>query len=761
MPIRPPALDDRRYQDLVDEVLARIPAHTPEWTHPRAGDPGRTLIELFAWLTDTLLYRANLIPERQRLAFLRLLGVSMRAALPAQGLVSVQIDDDTVTQAIVIQPRAAIDKPVSFETKTELTVLPVTAEAYYKRLLTDEEQHEMAGVVPGLQSVYRLSVLPTPYVTTPIFVDGKPELEGFDLMTQTVDRSLWLAILAPKASTAEQQPVVVEQIRATLGRSASGGQQLLSIGVVPSIEVPALFEEIGPRARIPHVWELGTVDERGEPDYLTLDAVADSTLGLTRRGIVRLALPSASRIRVPSNDVRTNLKAGVGDAPPRLDQPDKAVRLVAWIRLRPTVTSLQRLSVSWVGVNAVELDQRKTLTHRIVGQSSGAADQEVQLPGQSIEAESLVIEVEESGRGFQPWQRIEDLALAGRDATVYQLDREAGTIRFGDGLRGRIPEAGRRIQVALLRAGGGLAGNLPPGSLTKITARDLRGVLVTTKLKLRQPLPTEGGEDAETLAEAERRIPALFRHRDRAVTESDYQELAARTPGVRMGRVEVLPRFKPQQRRSDVPGVVSVMVVPFKDGWSLPNPRPDRPFLEAVHGMLDPRRPLSTELYVIGCEYVSLGVSVAITVKDGFGAGTSESDSAGSAGFSREGVVAAVREALRRYLWPLPPGGTDSTGWPLGRPVRDRELEVVVARVPGVNGVAPINLFQREGNEWRKVPRASVEGAVQVPLQAWQLPELLSVVVIVGDEAPDDLRGVPNPFADQAGIAVPVVPDVC
>jgi hypothetical protein len=55
-------------------MLASIPAHTPEWTSPQIGDPGRTLIELFAWLADTILYRANLIPERQRIAFLRLLG---------------------------------------------------------------------------------------------------------------------------------------------------------------------------------------------------------------------------------------------------------------------------------------------------------------------------------------------------------------------------------------------------------------------------------------------------------------------------------------------------------------------------------------------------------------------------------------------------------------------------------------------------------------------------------------------------------------
>jgi predicted phage baseplate assembly protein len=420
--------------------------------------------------------------------------------------------------------------------------------------------------------------------------------------------------------------------------------------------------------------------------------------------------------------------------------------------------SLQRLALSWVGINAVEIDQRKTLTNRVIAQSTGMVDQECQLPGRSVEAESLVIQVEESGRGFQPWQRIDDLALAGRDARVYQLDAEAGTIRFGDGMRGCIPDTGMRVRVAEMRAGGGAAGNVPPGSLTSITARDLRGSIVTTKLKVSQTLPTDGGADAETLADAERRIPALFRHRDRAVTETDYQELAARTPGVRVGRVEVLPRFKPHQRRFEVPGVVSVMVIPLKEEIGLPNPRPDRPFLEAVHGMLGPRRPLGTELYVIGCEYVPVGVSVAITVKDGF---NGDEAAAASGGLSRETVVAGVREALRRALWPLAPGGADGAGWPLGRAVRDRELEVVVARVPGVSGVAPINLFQQQGKDWSKVPRASADSPAQLSLQPWQLPELLSVVVVVGDEAPDDLRGVPNPFADQSGVAVPVVPDLC
>src|SRR5688500_16145011 len=106
MPIRPPALDYRGYDDLVADLLARVPAHTPEWTHPRPGDPGRTMVELFAWLADTILYRANLVPERQRLAFLRLVGVPMRPAQAARGLVA--LSDPRAKDAPVAVPLRAL-----------------------------------------------------------------------------------------------------------------------------------------------------------------------------------------------------------------------------------------------------------------------------------------------------------------------------------------------------------------------------------------------------------------------------------------------------------------------------------------------------------------------------------------------------------------------------------------------------------------------------------------------------------------------------
>src|SRR2546422_2581551 len=181
MPIRPPALDDRGFDDLVEELVARIPAHTPEWTNPCVGDPGRTLIDLFAWLTDTLLYRANLIPERQLLAFLRLLGVQMRPAVAAQGLVSLTLDDKDAADGLSLEPRATLRGPVSFESRSEITVLPITAEAYCKRPLSTAEQTQLGDVLPGLAQVYGVSS-PVFYVTTPVFPGGAAETAGFDVV---------------------------------------------------------------------------------------------------------------------------------------------------------------------------------------------------------------------------------------------------------------------------------------------------------------------------------------------------------------------------------------------------------------------------------------------------------------------------------------------------------------------------------------------------------------------------------------------------
>ncbi len=741
MPIRPPALDDRGYDDLVAELVARIPAHTPEWTHVAPGDPGRTLIELFAWLGDTLLYRANLIPERQRLAFLRLLGHPLLPARAAGGLVALSLEDRETTAAVQVPAHSPIDRPLPFETLHEATVFPVTARCYCKRRLDDRELDAFRDLLPDLRDLHGLDGEPVAYATTAVFPEGRAEAGGFDLIGRTVDRSLWIALFAAA-------PAQVEAVRGTLGAGPDGRRRVLNVGLAPALEVPALFEDIGVRARMPHVWEIATGRDRGdELDYLTLETLADDTLGLARAGVQRLLLPGADDIGAPPNDVRRAVDAGVAQRPPRIDDPVLAARLVTWLRLRPDAGArIEALRLSWAGVNAVGIDQRRTVAGRVVGVGNGASDQTADLGEPSVEAASLELQVEEEGLGWRTWRQVPDLALASRDDAVYVLDGEAGQVRFGDGVRGRVPGAGRAIRIARMRAGGGAHGNLPAGSVSALAGLGPGREAPPVRVAVWQPLAFAGGADAETVAEAERRIPARLRHRERAVTESDFRELAARAPGVAVGRVEVMPRFKPQQRRFGVPGVVSVMVLPKRDGHEGPNPRPDRPFLETVHAWLDPRRVLGTELYTIGCEYVPLGVSVAVEVRDGH---------------ARDAVLNAVREALRAHLWPLAPGGVDGSGWALGRPVGDRELEVVTARVPGVAAVAPVKLFARPASgAWRQLPRDGLDRA-SLPLLAWQLPELLALAVVDGTVAPDALQAPAGPADADGAIPVPVVPRVC
>jgi Baseplate J-like protein len=102
MPLQLPNLDDRAYADLVEEALALIPRYAPEWTNYNPSDPGITLIELFAYLTDMLLYRLNRVTEAQMWGFLRLLN-------GPQWLAPAQLDEaiqETVKQ--LRQPQRAV-----------------------------------------------------------------------------------------------------------------------------------------------------------------------------------------------------------------------------------------------------------------------------------------------------------------------------------------------------------------------------------------------------------------------------------------------------------------------------------------------------------------------------------------------------------------------------------------------------------------------------------------------------------------------------
>src|SRR5512138_1466493 len=84
MPLPEPILDDLRFQrDLVDEARRRIIRYCPEWTDYNLSDPGITLIELFAWMTELITYRLNRVPEKNYIKFMELLGVQIQPASSA------------------------------------------------------------------------------------------------------------------------------------------------------------------------------------------------------------------------------------------------------------------------------------------------------------------------------------------------------------------------------------------------------------------------------------------------------------------------------------------------------------------------------------------------------------------------------------------------------------------------------------------------------------------------------------------------------
>src|SRR5215212_4168336 len=91
MPLPTVTLDDRRFQDIVDQAKTLIPQYCPEWTDHNVSDPGVALIELFAWMTDLLLYRVNQVPDKAYVQFLDFIGVRLEPPRAARAPVTLYL----------------------------------------------------------------------------------------------------------------------------------------------------------------------------------------------------------------------------------------------------------------------------------------------------------------------------------------------------------------------------------------------------------------------------------------------------------------------------------------------------------------------------------------------------------------------------------------------------------------------------------------------------------------------------------------------
>ncbi len=133
MTLTPPNLDSRSFDDLVKEARDRIPRFTPEWTNFNDSDPGMTLVKLHAWMTETILWELNRVPELNYIKFLELVGIDRRPARPARTRLKAELDKlgapgDPLVVDVPLGARVAVDDPglereLVFETDTSLRAI--------------------------------------------------------------------------------------------------------------------------------------------------------------------------------------------------------------------------------------------------------------------------------------------------------------------------------------------------------------------------------------------------------------------------------------------------------------------------------------------------------------------------------------------------------------------------------------------------------------------------------------------------------------
>src|ERR1700732_1218974 len=130
MPVVSPQLDDLTYDRIVTELIRRIPVYSPEWTDFNDSDPGVTLIQLFAYLTEMVGYRLNRVPQKSQVNLLQLLGVKLNPARPARTQLALLLTDPTKLTAYTLARGASVkastgSPPPAFETNQDLLVVPI------------------------------------------------------------------------------------------------------------------------------------------------------------------------------------------------------------------------------------------------------------------------------------------------------------------------------------------------------------------------------------------------------------------------------------------------------------------------------------------------------------------------------------------------------------------------------------------------------------------------------------------------------------
>lgn len=645
MALPAPNLDDLRFQrDLVDEARKRITQYCPEWTEYNLSDPGITLIELFAWMTEMIVYRLNKVPEKNYIKFLELLGLARSPASSAKTdltfWLSVSLpmspeSDQTVTVPAGLQVRSdSTTDEILFSTDRELLIVPPILAQLRKETEVNKNFYERLGI----EIFYPFDrTRPKPGDTFYLGFDPQNDIRGHILQLQF-----------------ECEPTEAVGIR---------------------------------REDPPWVWECSTGGQTWQELTLSQQqGEKDTTGGLNNEsGSLVVYLPLEARPREMHGRTAFWLRCRIEQRYPSQGMYTES----------PRVTSIRAFSIG----ASVPATHAVVVENEALGVSRGEAGQEFQLEYAPIlelgDGETLQVEEVRSGElVLAPWTFVPDFSHSGPHDRHFSLDAASGRVLLGPSVRqsdgsmrqyGRIPESGRNLVFKRYRYGGGVRGNLPVNSIRTLTS-SLAYIARVTNLQR-----SHGGRDAETLEEVKLRAQRELQAQKRAVTIQDYEQFVM-DYSRSIGKVRCLNPGR--EDRQENAGQVEILVVPSV-GDALRASDLSRLWLsqqaaQDIVAHLDRFRLLTTSVQVRSPGYTGVRVKASV-VADEYSDPTA--------------VAQRVDQHLRNFLNPLMAfpevEARDQllengwNGWPFGKDLFAAEIFALIQRVPGVRYVLDAALETR------------------------------------------------------------------
>ncbi|WP_035858030.1 putative baseplate assembly protein [Cryptosporangium arvum] len=535
MALPAPNLDDRHFQQFVDEAKRYIQRTSPEWTDHNVSDPGITLIEAVAHMVDQLVYRLNRVPEKNHLAFLDLLGVRLFPPSAAAADVTFWLSAPQTEPVVlpagteVATQRTETDEAVVFATGSALTIPNASLERVIRQVRGGDAEDR----------------------TRELLGDG--DIAVFGDPIQPGDVVLFALSAAVPSCT-----VVLE-----LESRVDG------VGVDPR-QPPLRWEAWTPRG-----WRACEVDR-------------DSTGGLNREGEVVLLVPPGHARSAIAGHQAGWLRCRVVE--PAKGQPFYAssptLRSASGYTIGGTTRAAHAIVVrnELLGESTGMPGQRVRLPHRPVL----ADEPPLTLEVAADDGWYLWNPVGDFGRS-KPGDRHYTLdATAGEIAFGPSVRQPDGSLRQ----YGAVPPVGAAIRAARYRAGGGRTGNVARGAIQVLRT----SIPYIARVENREN--ATGGVDGETVEEAKLRAPIALRAQDRAVTARDYEELA-RQAAPEAARIACLGADAAENGEYAVRLLVVPQAVADPGGrLRFEQLVPDDALLDRVTRYLDERRPLGTRLSI-------------------------------------------------------------------------------------------------------------------------------------------------------------------